>query len=131
MKFAFWSLDQDANFFQGEGPAPRMLEVLGREIGLTADQMLKLNAHRPAIREDRETLQRCHQYVSPPAYPSARANSHALHTLCPPRRGEQHTYSRSASLCADFPSAPRNYPIPATTTRPFALYYVAARSRVG
>jgi len=40
-----------------------MLEVLGREIGLTAEQMGKLNAHRPAIREDRETLSRCHQLL--------------------------------------------------------------------
>ena len=59
VKFAFWSLDQDQTFFEDGGPAPKMLEVLGREIGLTAEQMMKLNAHRPAIRQDRETLARC------------------------------------------------------------------------
>jgi len=59
VKFAFWSLDRDTTFFQDGGPAPRMLEVLGREIGLTADQIARLNSHRPAIRQDRETLARC------------------------------------------------------------------------
>ena len=54
---------QDATFFEAQGPAPRMLEVLGKEIGLTAEQMGKLNAHRPAIREDRETLARCHRLL--------------------------------------------------------------------
>ena len=63
VKFAFWSLDQDATFFEGQGPAPRMLEVLGREIGLTAEQMGQLNTHRPAIREDRDTLARCHELL--------------------------------------------------------------------
>ena len=28
VKFALWSLDQDAEFFEGTGPAPRMLEVV-------------------------------------------------------------------------------------------------------
>merc|ERR1712185_555184 len=63
VKFAFWSLDQDPTFFADDGPAPRMLEVLGREIGLTAEQMARLNAHRPAIREDRETLARCQELM--------------------------------------------------------------------
>ena len=36
-----------------------MLEVLGKEIGLTTEQMGKLYGHRPAIRQDRETLSRC------------------------------------------------------------------------
>ena len=63
VKFAFWSLDQDAAFFEGEGPAPRMLEVLGREIGLTAEQMGQLSTHRAAIREDRNTITRCHQML--------------------------------------------------------------------
>ena len=63
VKFAFWSLDQDLSFFEAQGPAPRMLEVLGREIGLTTEQMVKLGGHRPAIREDRETLARCHQLL--------------------------------------------------------------------
>ena len=63
VKFAFWSLDQDPTFFASAGPAPQMLEVLGREIGLTAEQMARLNAHRPAIREDRETLSRCRQLL--------------------------------------------------------------------
>ena len=72
VKFAFWSLDQDATFFADGGPAPRMLEVLGREIGLTAEQMGKLNAHRPAIRHDRETLARCQAHMR-----QVRADIHA------------------------------------------------------
>ena len=40
VKFAFWGLDQDASFYQtpGSGPA-KLLEVLGREIGLTTEQV--------------------------------------------------------------------------------------------
>lgn len=60
VQFAFWSLDQDSSFYQSPGTAPRMLEVLAKEIGLTAEQMLQVNAHRGAIREDREGLKRCH-----------------------------------------------------------------------
>ena len=61
VKFAFWGLDQDASFYQtpGSGPA-KLLEVLGREIGLTTEQMLQLGTHRHAIRHDRESLSKAH-----------------------------------------------------------------------
>jgi len=63
IKFAFWTLDQDPAFFEAPGPAPKMLQVLGREIGLTAEQLHRLSAHRPAIRKDRETLTHCHELL--------------------------------------------------------------------
>ena len=36
-----------------------MIEDLGREIGLTTDQMGQLGSHRAAIQQDRETLSQC------------------------------------------------------------------------
>ena len=63
VKFALWSLDQDASSFEADAPASRMLEGLTRDIGLTPEQMGRLVAHRPAIREDRDELARC----APPA----------------------------------------------------------------
>ena len=61
--FAFWTLDQDSSFYKTPGAAPRMLDELGKEIGLTKEQAVKLNAHRAAIRENRETISRCHEHL--------------------------------------------------------------------
>ena len=64
LKFAFWSLDRDASFFQSSDQlGPKMLEVLGKDIGLTTEQLARLNAHKPAIRRDRETLARCQEQL--------------------------------------------------------------------
>ena len=59
IKFAFWGLEQDASFYEGSSPANQMIADLGREIGLTQEQLAQLGGHRAAIRQDRETLQRC------------------------------------------------------------------------
>mmetsp|Transcript_3344 Transcript_3344/g.8011 ORF Transcript_3344/g.8011 Transcript_3344/m.8011 type:complete len:322 (+) Transcript_3344:145-1110(+) len=63
IKFAFWTLDQDSSFYKNSGDAPRMLDELGHAIGLTKDQAVKLNAHRAAIRQNRETLSRCLEHL--------------------------------------------------------------------
>ena len=72
VKFAFWGLDQDASFYQtpGSGPA-KLLEVLGREIGLTTEQMLQLGTHRHAIRHDRESLSKAHALLRQASRPPA------------------------------------------------------------
>jgi hypothetical protein len=59
LKFAFWVLDQDPAFFASDSPAPRMLEMLGRDLELTSTQLQGLTRQRGAIRTNRDTLARC------------------------------------------------------------------------
>jgi len=65
VKFAFWTLDQESSFYKNAAAvnAAQLLQELGREIGLTKEQALQLNAHREAIRENRETITRCHEHL--------------------------------------------------------------------